>query len=116
MDSDYIMRIIESIGEASAKVFFNKKWKGLENINMQAMSAQDILPVLLKRLVFEGKYNEAENMLFKELSKNPSKYLVKAGKDFYNMLLSKSDEELAKANFSREEIYQGLNDMKKLGY
>lgn len=39
--------------------------------------------------------------------------LIKIGKDFYNMLLLKSDEDLTKANFSREEIFQGLNDMKK---
>lgn len=33
--------------------------------------------------------------------------------EFYNALLQKSDEELNESNFSREEIYQGLDDIKK---
>ncbi|WP_406542450.1 DUF6483 family protein [Clostridium ljungdahlii] len=92
---------------------FNKQSKEFKNIDVQSMTIQDVLPILLKKLIFQGKYNEAENLLFEELKKNPSDDLIKIGKDFYNMLLLKSDEDLTKANFSREEIFQGLNDMKK---
>ncbi|OAA90360.1 DUF6483 family protein [Clostridium ljungdahlii] len=113
MNDDYILRIIESIGKFAGKVLFNKQSKEFENINVQSMTTQDVLPILLKKLVFQGKYNEAENLLFEELKKNPSNDLIKIGKDFYNILLLKSDEDLTKANFSREEIFQGLNDMKK---
>lgn len=113
MNDDYILRIIESIGEFAGKVLFNKQSKKFENIDVQSMTTQDVLPILLKKLVLQGKYNEAENLLFEELEKNPSNDLIKIGKDFYNILLLKSDEDLTKANFSREEIFQGLNDMKK---
>ncbi|AZV56632.1 MULTISPECIES: DUF6483 family protein [Clostridium] len=113
MNDDYILRIIESIGEFAGKVLFNKQSKEFKNIDVQSMTIQDVLPILLKKLVFQGKYNEAENLLFEELEKNPSNDLIKIGKDFYNILLLKSDEDLTKANFSREEIFQGLNDMKK---
>jgi uncharacterized protein Smg (DUF494 family) len=33
--------------------------------------------------------------------------------DFYDMLLEKSDEQLKEGGFTREEIYQGLEDLKK---
>lgn len=111
MNSDYILRITESIGKISAKIFFNKEPKEFENIKQGSMSGEDILPILLKRLVLQGKYNEAENILFEELHRSPSNGLVNIGKDFYNLLLSKSDEELIKASFPREEIFQGLKDI-----
>lgn len=114
MSDDYVLRIIKSIGEAAAKVFKKENVKELKNIDINSMSKNDILPVLLKHLVLQGKYNEAENILFEELNKNPSNNLINIGKDFYSMLNSKSDEELTKAHFSREEISQGLNDMKKI--
>lgn len=51
--------------------------------------------------------------LFKELENNYSTELFDLATEFYNQLLSKSDEELHMSNFSREEIYQGLRDIKK---
>lgn len=113
MNDDYILRIIESLGKAAQKIFKKEQSKEFENININSMSKNDILPVLLKRLVLQGKYNKAENVLFDELDKDPSDNIINIGKDFYNMLLLKSDEELIKANFSKEEILQGLNDMEK---
>lgn len=114
MKDDYILKIAEAIGKFSAKIFLNKDRNEFENINLNSVSGEEILPIILKKLVLEGKYNEAENMLFEEMHKNPSNDLVNIGKDFYSMLLSKSDEELVKASFSREEIYQGMKDMEKL--
>jgi hypothetical protein len=113
LNDDYILRIVESIGRFAGEILSNKQDKEFQNIYVQSMSVQDLLPILLKQLVLQGKYNKAENILFEELSKNPSNDLLDIGKNFYNVLLSKSDEELDKANFSREEIFQGLNDMKK---
>lgn len=46
--------------------------------------------------------------------KNNSPEIYEIAFDFYNSLLKKSDEELLKNNFSREEVYQGFRDMKKL--
>lgn len=33
------------------------------------------------------------------------------GKEFYSQLFLKSNEELTKGNFSRKEIFQGLDDL-----
>lgn len=113
MNKDYILRLAEAIGKLSAKLLLNKEQEEFENINLNSISGKEIFPILLKKYILEGKYNEAENILFEELRKNPCKDLVDIGKDFYNMLLSKSDEELIKANFSREEVFQGLKDIEK---
>lgn len=108
-----IERLIKGISRMGAKILLNKEEKSSIKIELSEMSSTDIMPTLLKRLVYEGKYNEAEDILFKELDKNGSYEMYLVAVDFYNLLLEKSDEELAKGNFSREEIYQGLEDIKK---
>jgi len=98
----------------TAKILLNKEEKSSVKIELDQMSRTDIIPILLKRLVYEGEYNKAENIIFDELNKNNSHEMYLVAVDFYNLLLEKSDEELANDNFSREEIYQGLEDVKKL--
>jgi len=98
----------------TAKILLNKEEKSSVKIELDQMSGTDIIPILLKRLVYEGQYNKAENIIFEELNKNNSYEMYLVAVDFYNLLLEKSDEELANDNFSREEIYQGLEDVKKL--
>lgn len=109
-----IEKMIKELGSAAAKVLFNKREKSTEDkIEADKMSGDDILPVLLKRLVYEGNYNKAEDLLFKEINNNNSVELYKVGVDFYNLLSERSDEELVKNNFLREEIHRGLEDLKK---
>ena len=97
----------------AAKILLNKEEKSSVKIELDQMSRTDIIPILLKRLVYEGEYNKAENIIFDELNKNNSHEMYLVAVDFYNLLLEKSDEELANGNFSRNEIYQGLQDIKK---
>jgi len=97
----------------AAKILLNKEEKDSVKIELDQISSTDIIPILLKRLVYEGEYNKAENILFDELNKNNSYEMYLIAVDFYNLLLEKSDEELEKGKFSREEIYQGLEDIKK---
>lgn len=114
MNNDYILRLAEELGKFAAKALLHKEQEEYENINLDSLSSEEILNILLKKLIREGKYNEAENILFEELNKNPSDDLVNIGKKFYNVLLSKNDEELIRGNFSRQEVLQGLKDMKKI--
>ncbi|MEY8763597.1 MULTISPECIES: DUF6483 family protein [Clostridium] len=116
MNDDYIMRIIESLKKFTGNLFSKEQDQDVEyqNIDLQSLSLEDMFPLLLKKLVVQGKYDEAENMLFEELDENPSHKLFETGKKFYGMLLLKSDEQLAGGNFSRKEIFQGLEDMKKV--
>ena len=53
-------------------------------------------------------------MLFKEAEKNPSIEIYEIGEKMYSLLANKSEEELKKCNFSKEEIDLGLEDLKRL--
>ncbi|AGK96299.1 DUF6483 family protein [Clostridium pasteurianum] len=113
MNDDYILRIAESMGKAAGKLIFNKDQEEAESINIEAMNEKDILCILLKKLFIEGKYDKAENILFEQMERTPSQDIVNIGKEFYNQLLLKSDEELTKGKFSKKEIFQGLDDLKR---
>ncbi|MBC2581405.1 DUF6483 family protein [Clostridium sp. DJ247] len=65
-----IEKLTRGIGKIGAKILFNKEEKSSDKIDLNQMSSTDIVPAILKRLVYEGEYNKAENMLFNELNKN----------------------------------------------
>lgn len=114
INDDYILRLTESVGKFAAKILFHKEPEEMESIALDSISRENIIPILVKRLTYDGKYNEAENIIFEELNKNPSEEIYDIAKMFYNTLLAKSDQELEKANFSREEVYLGLSDVERI--
>ncbi|ELC8441484.1 hypothetical protein QYB59_000483 [Clostridium perfringens] len=77
-------------------------------------SKDDIFWITLRGLISKGKIDEAEDMLFREAEKNPSMEIYEIGEKMYSLLDKKSEEELKKYNFSKEEIDLGLKDLKKL--
>jgi len=108
-----IEKLIEELGRAIGKLIFNKKETSSENINIKEMSSTDIFKILYNKLFHMGNYNKAEDMIFYELQKNNSPEVYKVAIEFYDSLFKKSDEDLNKNNFSRDEIHQGLNDLQK---
>lgn len=114
MNDDYILRLIESAVKTAGKLIFNKENDDIDTISIEAMDEKDILKIVLKRLMMECKYDKAENILFDQMEKTPSRDIVLIGEGFYNELSVKSDEELVKGNFSREEIFQGLEDLRSM--
>ncbi|MGY0375275.1 DUF6483 family protein [Clostridium sp. JNZ J1-5] len=108
-----IEKLINELAKNMAKTVLNKK-ESNEQINLNDIGSGDILQITLKRLVNDGEYNKAENILFDTISKNNSQETYQVAINFYNMLLEKSDDELAKGNFSREEVYQGLEEIKSI--
>jgi hypothetical protein len=109
-----IERLIEGIAKVGAKVFFNKEEKNSKKLNLNQIGSGDILELMLRRLVYEGDYNKAENMLFQNINENNSQEMYPVAINFYNLLLEKTDKELEEKGFTREEIYQGLEDIKNI--
>lgn len=108
-----IEKLIKEIGKSIGKIICNKKEENNEKINIEQMSPIDIFKIILTKVVHEGDYNKAEDLIFDELEKNNSQEVYEIAIDFYNSLIKKSDEFLRKSNFPREEVYQGLKDIEK---
>lgn len=100
----------KNVGELA----FNKKEKSSETIKVNKLDSDDVFKIIFNKAVHEGNYNKAENLIFDELKKNNSSEIYEIAIEFYNSLLKKSDEELNKSDFTREEISSGLKDIKHL--
>lgn len=109
-----IEKLINELGKSIAKTALHKKEVNRDNVKLNEIGSGDVIQIVLKHLINRGEFNKAENIIFEEISKNNSQELYSIAINFYNLLLEKSDEELENANFTREEIYQGLHDIKKL--
>ncbi|MDO4534955.1 MAG: DUF6483 family protein [Clostridium perfringens] len=70
--------------------------------------------IVLRELINNGDFNDGEDFLFENIVKEPSLRGRKIAFWFYKRLMNKSDDELTKGNFTRDEIIQGLADIKKL--
>lgn len=104
---DYIMRQIESLSSLLAKLLFNKDSTTYDLPSQEAYEQSDLLYKQLEALLAEGKINEAEDTLFKELDGGNLRYFELA-LDFYGKLNGFDDQYLAAHNYSREEIEEGL--------
>lgn len=94
------------------KLFGKTVLKDEKEIDNAKINSTDLFKIILNKLFYEGNYDKAEDLIFEELEKNNSPEVYEIAVEFYTTLLKKSDEELNECNFSREEIFQGLNDMK----
>jgi len=114
MHKDYLMRQIEFISTAVGEILFF--WKEPTRQEQQAEVRQlesDLLYVLLCNMLDKNNINGAEDLLFDMLDKeNPEHFLIAI--DFYKRINGMTNEELKKANFSREEIERGLSEIKAI--
>ncbi|MHB8034000.1 hypothetical protein CF069_08625 [Clostridium botulinum] len=104
-----IKKSIDDLGKLFGKTILEND----KNIDTKKIGSTDLFKIILNKLFYEGNYDKAEDLIFEELEKNDSPEVYEIAVEFYNALLKKSDEELNEGNFSREEIYQGLDDIKR---
>ncbi|AUN09707.1 hypothetical protein RSJ21_04475 [Clostridium botulinum] len=104
-----IKKSIDDLGKLFGKTVLEND----KNIDTEKIGSTDLFKIILNKLFHEGNYDKAEDLIFEELEKNDSPEVYEIAMEFYNALLQKSDEELNESNFSREEIYQGLDDIKR---
>ena len=114
-EKDYIMRLIHGIAQVLARLLLGKQMEQEGEIasalNREATQKNDFL----KKMIDEGKINEAEEILF-DLLENASwedKQKAALALSFYDHVNEKEDEFLERANFTREEIIEGLEDAMK---
>ncbi len=115
---DWMMRQIEMMAKFVANVVFGKKDSQVEyeivgDINdTNTLTPTDILHLELMKMIREGLYGEAEDMLFENMQYN-DKY-IELSTDFYKRLNDLSNEQLEAGGFSRDEVYDGYIEIMSL--
>ena len=110
---DWIIRQISSFIQMVGIVLFKKDNIQI-NIYDESNSAKiHLLYERLIELINQLKINEAEDLLFESIDASDLNY-VKIALDFYDRLNKLSDGELEIADFNREEIKSGIDDVLKL--
>jgi len=110
--NDYIMRQIEMVSAMLLSLFFGEEIKYTDLLEEdESAGSYSYLYHKLKTLISEGNINEAENELFAAIDDAPTIELLALAIYFYSELQHLPDKSLEAADFSREEILQGLNEI-----
>lgn len=130
LKEDYIMRIIHEVVRTLLKLLFGIDKERTEEVTFADAKMQE-LDERLRQMAKEGKINEAENLLWEQLDSGNADRpeggntgQPEGGNTgqpggsgmewfqlavlFYDFLNTFTDEELEQADYSREEISQGL--------
>lgn len=113
--NDFFMRQIEGMTDMLSTVLFGKKASDNEEIVYESniSSSNHLLLIDLRFMVFQRELNEAENLLFKKMEMHPEICCFDIAMQFYSWLDDLSDEELKSHNYTREEIHEGRQAVKK---
>ena len=96
------------------KELLGKKSSSLNDFKLVYTPMEEITLISVKRLFFQGKLGEAEDLLFSSIEKNKTRNSIFIAGEFYTLLMELSDEELEEKNFSREEVMSGIKDIGEL--
>jgi len=109
--ADIIKMMIDGIGDMTAKILGTEREKEIVMFTEESNSHD--LYTVLAQFVDEGRYCEAEDLLFEELDKGFTEGKYLAGVEFYEML-KETDKDLLKAgNFPYSEIADGICALNK---
>jgi hypothetical protein len=114
-EKDYIMRLIHGIAMVLARLLLGRQMENEGEIATILDKQEKEQNDLLLRMVDEGKINRAEERLF-DLLENASwddRHKAAVAICFYSHVNDKDDEFLEQADFTREEIMEGLEDAMK---
>jgi len=110
--NDYVMRQIELLSKGLAKMLFQKDTGSEETVDEQGFVNEGMLyKKLLTGMMEAGQLGEAEDYLYEVLEQNSGPLFLGLALWFYEQLSALSDEALEAADYSRDEIAQGLKDV-----
>ncbi|MBR3817031.1 MAG: hypothetical protein IKJ27_09940 [Clostridia bacterium] len=112
-EQDWLMKQIQMLVRFIGKAVFKKDTDEFTQIIEKSASGADILFKELLCMLAEGEICRAENHLFDSVDVK-SKYHLAVALEFYSRLNMLSDDELEKADFSREEIKEGMVNITSL--
>lgn len=111
---DYFMRQIEDMGRMLGEIFFMKVQDPIPDFDEQGnLLESGLLYRRLCTMLDNRDVNGAENLLFEMLEQYPEYDFLRVALQFYTDLEKWTDAELAEADFSRQEIFEGLREIQK---
>lgn len=116
-EKDYIERMIKTALQAVASIFKGKNAieSSISETNDDVIIKEDqLLEIMIRKYISEGKINKAENMLFEALESRKSAKNLELALFFYDEINKWDEDKLESCNFSKEEILEGLNSIKEL--
>lgn len=115
-ENDYIMKQIELSAKFLAKLIFGKESPEyrLKYEETGNETPADLLHLTLSRMVADGQINEAENLLYEQIEKEQTADNLEVAIDFYDSLSRLDEETLDECDFSRIEILEGLENIKRM--
>ena len=111
-EKDYIMRLIHGIALVLARLLLGRQMESEGEIATILVKKEKEQNDLLLRMVDDGEINKAEEHLF-DLLENASwddRHKAAVAICFDSHVNDKDDEFLEKADFTRDEIMEGLED------
>ena len=114
LEKDFLMRQFTMLARFLSQVFFSKIISGQEHIlyyDHTTAQRNESLMEDLTSLMDEGKINEAENELFRVFEQDPSESNFATAVWFFENLSLLDEERLEEADFSREEIGSGFQEI-----
>ena len=111
-EKDYIMRLIHGIGLVLARLLLGKQMEDEAEIASILDKQEKEQNDLLLRMIDDGEINKAEERLFDllETALWDDRHKAAVAICFYSHVNDKDDEFLEKADFTRDEIMEGLED------
>lgn len=116
-EQDYMERVIRAIGKMIVAIVDGKDAiaTDIENENYDMkLSDDDLLEIMVKKYLMEENINEAENIIYDAIKSRNTKKSHEIAINFYSLINKFSDKKLLDCNFSREEILEGLEGVKKI--
>lgn len=115
-ENDYILKQIEMSTKFLAKLIFGKESPEYKLQYDEIANAKpiDLLCLTLRRMIDEGEINEAENLLYENIEREARAEYLEIAIDFYDRLSKLSADRLDECNFSRAEIFEGLENVKRI--
>lgn len=115
---DWFERQVEALGKALAGAIFGKEkldelFEKYEAVLTEETLDEDILERMLKNHIEKGELCAAEDLLFDSLKEKATPQKIIVGLNFYNKLNEFDEKYLKEHNFSKEEIKEGIKDLKK---
>lgn len=108
--NDFFMRQIEAMGDLLTTLIFDQTAGSEEDEQYETQISSDIHTLLLdlRLMLAQKQINEAENLLFQRMEEDRDINFLDAARQFYAWLHEMDDEELARCDYSREEIREGI--------